>query len=390
MGFEMNSFVVNEVELNYSTDIDSGEPLRVRSMPRPYTVSFSSGLGVGARLAEEICNSKMPLLLIDEWIYINYFAKEDALKNIPTFILKAVEENKGIDTVLRLIDFFESNNASKASMLFAIGGGIIQDVAAFSAYMYKRGIPWTFVPTTLLAQGDSSVGGKTALNHKKTKNLLALFSAPRKIITDTGFLETLADSDWLSGGGEIVRLCITGGEASLQALESGIEGFLDKNLEVTTKLIRMALSVKRAVVEYDEFELDIRRSMNYGHSFGHALEVLTNYEIVHGIGVALGILVENEISFKRGVLKPESRDRIMRLINKIISEPVWYTFKNANMDGILELLKRDKKAEGPVLKVATLNQVGRIDFINLKLDEGGEKEVREAFLSVVKNLEAIR
>ncbi len=246
------------------------------------------------------------------------------------------------------------------------------------------------MPTTLLAQGDSSVGGKTALNHKQTKNLLALFSAPRKIITDTGFLATLPDEDWYSGAGEIFRLCITGGESALVELERLHPALLQHDLERTTDLIRIALIVKKAVVEHDEFELDIRRSMNYGHSFGHALEALANYRISHGVGVTIGILVENEISYLRGVLPAPERMRLLQLGNRLISAGSWNLFRDLRLDGILDLLKRDKKTEGAVLKLATLRCIGKIEFIDLPMDSQGEAEMRAAATSVIEALTALR
>jgi len=386
----MPNFLIHGTRLELGDDIDTSAPLQIQSVPRPYTVTFHSGAGSGARLASEILKHPAPLLLVDQWVFERYLRHEPGLDRVARFVVHATEDKKSIETVLEIVDFLNQQSASKTSMLFAVGGGIIQDLAAFSAYMYKRGIPWTLVPTTLLAQGDSSVGGKTALNHGQTKNLLALFSAPRRIITDTGFLLSLTESDWLSGGGEILRLCITGGERSLQELERSIDGFLNRDMEATTRLIRGALAVKKAVVEFDEFELDTRRSMNYGHSFGHALEALTDFKIAHGIGVTLGILVENEISYLRGVLTPEQRDRIMVLANRIISEPAWAIFRQVRLDGILNLLKRDKKAEGPVLKLATLAQVGRIDFIDLPLAADGESEVSAAYNGVVLALSALR
>lgn len=193
-----------------------------------------------------------------------------------------------------------------------------------------------------------------------------------------------------SQGGEVLRLCVTGGESSLIELERGMAAFVNRDLDVTTHLIRVSLAVKKAVVEFDEFELDIRRSMNYGHSFGHALEALTDFKISHGIGVALGILVENEISFKRSVLPLAQRNRIMALANQIISEHVFGIFRNASMDGIVELLKRDKKAEGPILKLATLTRIGQIDFVDLPLNDRGETEVRQAYLSVIQALLELR
>lgn len=386
----MGSFVINGVHLELIDSVDTNSVLQINSAPRPYSVAFNSAPGASKRLSLEISRHPSPLLLVDKWIYANYLSNELQLQSVPTFQVSAIEDNKSIATVLEIIDFLEKNRASKATMLFAVGGGIIQDLAAFSAYLFKRGIPWTFVPTTLLAQGDSSVGGKTALNHRQTKNLLGLFSAPRKIITDTEFLTTLKQQDWLSGVGEILRLCITGGETSLRQLENGIEACVNKDLSATTQLIRIALAVKKAVVEFDEFEIDIRRSMNYGHSFGHALEALTHFEISHGVGVTLGILVENEISYLRGFLPRDQRDRILHIANQLVSDHAWNVFKNTSMDGILDLLKRDKKTEGAVLKLATLTQIGQIDFLDLQLDHTGELEVRTSYESVLNELGNLR
>jgi 3-dehydroquinate synthase len=386
----MGNFIINGAQLEMIEKIDTDAALEIKSSPRHYSVTFKSGPGADVRLSQDINRHPSPLILADKWIFENYLHSDISIRSVPTFLVSAIEDKKSIETVLEIIDFLEKNGASKTSMLFAVGGGIIQDLGAFSAYLYKRGIPWTFVPTTLLAQGDSSVGGKTALNHRQTKNLLGLFSAPRKIITDTGFLTTLKQEDWLSGVGEILRLCITGGENSLRQLEQGIGACVQRDLAVTTQLIRVALSVKKSVVEFDEFEIDIRRSMNYGHSFGHALEALTHFQISHGIGVALGIMVENEISYLRGLLPKMQRDRILLIANQIVSDHVWEVFTNASMEGIIDLLKRDKKAEGPVLKLATLAQIGEIQFIDLQLDKSGEIEVRTAYKSVLDVVSKLR
>jgi 3-dehydroquinate synthase len=380
----MGTFQIQGVTLvAHESDRETAE-LRISSSPRPYTVTFQSGAGAGSRLAQDILRHAAPLLLVDKNLYALYMKDQAEIAHVPRFELDVNEGIKNIHSVLEIVDFLERNNASKSSMLFAVGGGIVQDLAAFASYMYKRGIPWTFVPTTLLAQGDSSVGGKTALNHKETKNLLALFSAPRRIITDTGFLSTLPDEDWYSGAGEIFRLCVTGGDRSLQELERLAPALLQHDLARTTDLIRTALTVKKAVVEHDEFELDIRRSMNYGHSFGHALEALANYRIAHGVGVTIGMLVENEISYLRGTLGLEERNRLLQLGSQLISTSSWGIFQSLSLNGILDLLKRDKKTEGAVLKLATLKRIGQIEFIDLRMDSQGEAEVKAAATSVIQ------
>ncbi len=358
----------------------------VKSIPRPYPVEFVAGGAPGERLTKDIKNQKAPLLLIDSRIKELYFAGISDIASIPTLEIVATEDAKEISTVLEIVDFLERNDATKSSMLYVVGGGILQDLGAFSGAMYKRGLPWTFVPTTLLAQGDSCVGGKTALNHKRTKNLLALFSAPRRVIIDTGFLKTLPKSDILSGAGEIFRLCITGGRDFLNVFSAELPAFLRDDPDATSRMIATSLSAKRAIVEFDEFELDIRRSMNYGHSFGHALEALSNYRIPHGVGVTIGILVENQIAHQRSMLSTDERDFLLGLGRQIIPSELLATFASTSLDGVLDLLKRDKKTEGAILKLATLERIGQMRFIDFALDASGEKELRQAVQTVLASI----
>jgi 3-dehydroquinate synthase len=365
-------------------DVDAG--FEVASSPRPYRVDFPGGGSPAMNLAREIAAERAPLLLVDSQIQALYLTGSPTIAAVPTFSVVAREDAKEISTVLEIVDFLEQNRATKTSMLFVVGGGIIQDLGAFSGAMYKRGLPWTFVPTTLLAQGDSCVGGKTALNHKNTKNLLALFSAPRRVIIDTGFLKTLSRRDLLSGVGEIFRLCITGGPQFLDEFSARLPAFLAGDASATRRLIATSLSAKKAVVEFDEFELDIRRSMNYGHSFGHALEALTDFLIPHGVGVTIGILVENEIAYRRGMLGCEERDRMLTLGRQIIPADCRKVFSVASLDGVLDLLRRDKKTEGTVLKLATLERIGQMRFIDFVLNSEGEAELQAAVTAVLAEI----
>ncbi len=373
-------FKVHNQEFLVDSNEDISSGLVIKSSPRPYKVTFASIKDVlGNRPASS-------LILADRKVYEIYI-KDAGLSDVPTFLVDAVEDAKGIGTALEIVDFLEKNSATKTSMLFVIGGGIVQDLGAFAGSMYKRGLPWTFIPTTLLAQGDSGVGGKTALNHKNTKNLLALFSAPRELVIDADLLGTLSKNDTLSGVGEIFRLCITGGNDFLKIFIDNLPAFLNGDRFATNRLIAASILVKKAIVEFDEFEFDIRRSMNYGHSFGHALEALSDYQIPHGIGVTIGILVENEIAYGRKMLSLEERNLLINLGKKIIPSDVLKIFANTSLDGILKLFKRDKKTEGSILKLATLESVGDMRFINFVIDESGEKEVRKAVTEVLKCLQ---
>src|SRR5438552_4188923 len=267
----MAHFRIQETDFDAPLKVGSGG-FMIKSSPRPYNVEFLSREPLAAAIDKKIAGCGHPLVLADKRVIDLHLKRAPSLSRTPILPLEAAEEVKTMDGVMRLIEFLQREKATRSSMLFVIGGGIIQDVGAFGAAMYKRGIPWTYVPTTLLAQGDSGVGGKTGLNYQQTKNLLALFSAPRELLIHTGFLATLSQEDLLSGLGETFRLCVTGGPEFIGYLEQRIDRAVKNDSIVLTELIEASLSVKRAVVEYDEFEIDIRRSMNLGHSVGHAFE----------------------------------------------------------------------------------------------------------------------
>ena len=375
-------FKIQNVEfINWAEGMGE-ESIFVQSSPRQYSVDFISNSNGFSWLNDRIKSQVKPLILADKYVF-DAFLPGLNLKGIPTYKFEAIEENKDIQTVLSVCDFLNENQANRGSMLFVIGGGIVQDIGAFAAAMLKRGIPWTYVPTTLLSQGDSCLGGKTAVNHNKTKNLLGIFSAPRKVLIDSAFCKTLDFKDRMSGGGEIFRLLITGGKSSFELLERYVDQFIDGSIDATQKLVAASLQVKKRIVENDEFELDIRRSMNYGHSIGHAIEALSNYQIPHGVGVAIGILVENRIAVNRGMLSRDEEKRMYAVGKKIVPSNTWQIFSRLDISKILPFLASDKKVEGVILKLATLNSIGEMVFVDLSLNEKGLVEVEKAFNEVI-------
>lgn len=367
----------------FTTNIDPDTVgFDVKSIPRQYTVNFANTGNNFAWLGEEIAKQKHPIILVDKKVKAQLLSHLN-LDQYPCYEIEAVEANKGIDTVLKVCDWLLTVKANRGSMMYVIGGGIVQDVGAFSGYMYKRGIPWTFVPTTLLSQADSCLGGKTAVNHGSAKNVLGLFSAPRKVIIDADFISTLTQDDRISGAGEIFRLLVTGGPAAFDYMKQYVDAFIAGSVEATKNLTIGSLSVKQAIVEFDEFETDIRRSMNYGHSIGHAIEAHTNYAIPHGVGVAIGILVENRIAMNRGMLSAEQEADIYNVGRKLIPQQLWDTFSKIEAKYLLPYLTNDKKAEGTNLKLATLESLGNMKFVDLPLNEDGIEEVRTAIEQVV-------
>ncbi len=382
MNIQKDFFKIQNVGfVNWAEGMGRGS-ISVKSTPRQYSVDFISSANGFSWLNDRIKSHVKPLILADQYVF-DTFLSELNIEGIPIYKFEAIEENKDIQTVLRVCDFLNENKANRGSMLFVIGGGIVQDIGAFAAAMLKRGIPWTYVPTTLLSQGDSCLGGKTAVNHNKTKNLLGLFSAPRKVLIDSAFCKTLDFKDRMSGGGEIFRLLITGGEGSFEFLEQHVDQFIEGSTDATQKLVSASLQIKKSIVENDEFELDIRRSMNYGHSIGHAIEALSSFQIPHGVGVAIGILVENRIAVNRSMLSRVEERRMYIVGKKIVPSDAWQIFSRLDISKILPFLASDKKVEGAILKLATLKSIGEMVFVNLPLDEKGLVEVENAFNEVV-------
>jgi 3-dehydroquinate synthase len=234
-----------------------------------------------------------------------------------------------------------------------------------------------------LAQADSCIGAKSGLNFQGAKNLVGVFSAPRHIVIHTGFLGSLPSDDLVSGLGEVFRLSIIGGLSFLDAFERLTPAAIAGDHLVLDQLIRMALSVKRAVVEVDEFELDLRRSMNFGHSIGHALEAITGHTIPHGTAVAVGVLVEADISNQRGMLPDGERERLLRAGSPLIPDRVRSVLAEVSLDQILDVLFRDKKVEGGNLKLIVPESIGQIRFVDFPLEPASVPLLEEALHRVL-------
>ena len=302
----------------------------------------------------------------------NYFDEYDVLlvdKNVAklyninhnkVFIVHANEKSKSINTVLKICNYLSQINFDKAYTLHVIGGGIVQDLGAFTSKIYKRGINWIYYPTTLLSQCDSCIGGKTALNFNKLKNQLALFSAPSKVIIDINFLETLSKRDILSGYGEIIKLFLIGGNYFLNQLE-------DLSIK---RLIFNSLMIKKAIVEHDEFESNLRKSLNLGHSFGHVIESMTNFKISHGESVLLGTEIINKLY---------GRDKnISRILEKYTSLK---KINSLDLDLLLKQLKTDKKVKNGIITFVVTLTPGNTVFIDKKIDDKLKSKLDEIFVN---------
>ena len=374
---------------NIDLKVDS---ISVDSSPRPYEVLFKDS--VFSFIREGMDNKEFSyVFFIDENIASLYKDEIMFMKNYPYKSFHAIEELKNVDAAFDLCDLLLESNANRKTILYVIGGGVMQDIGAYAAATFKRGIPWVYVPTTLLGQSDSCVGGKTGLNYKHTKNLIALFSAPRQVLIDPKFISTLNPVDIFSGHGEILRLVLTGGKdvfdiykGLISKLKSDGEDFLKPNLETIMELTKLSLLVKKSVVENDEFEINIRKSMNYGHSIGHAIEVLSEHGIPHGQAVAIGILVENLIAKKYLNLSDDIIEEVEKIAKEIISKESLVSLKSISDKSIIEVMRRDKKVEGDILKLATISDYGDMKFIDFPLNDDSEILVNNLINDIIKKL----
>jgi 3-dehydroquinate synthase len=319
------------------------KPLHIRSNIRDYSVYFEQDFAFLQRF------SQIPdkVVIVDGVVHDLYpslvndnFTAEEILR------LEAVERNKDFSQVSEIYEFLIRRQAKKNLTIISIGGGITQDVTGFIASTLYRGVPWLFVPTTLLAQTDSCIGSKTSLNFKTYKNLIGTFYPPHAVYINPAFLTTLSREDFSSGFGESVKLQIMKEEypKDIDALERTLSR--DRaDLEGMLTLIRDCLEVKIGYMQEDEFDQGKRNLLNYGHTVGHAVEASSDYAVPHGTAVVIGMIFANIISLHRGLLGQNEFDRIASRL-MLPSIPVRLSGEYFGREPLISGLRSDKKRIG--------------------------------------------
>ena len=381
-----NKFEIEKKELRLDTSILESDYFEVKSSPYNYQVVFETKKNLKKRLENyQNMNGDKHFLFVDS--IVNRLYKD---KNWNTSIIhpfNAKEKNKTVESAFKIVDFLQRENYTKKETLITIGGGITQDVSAFARAVYKRGIDWAFVPTTLLAMSDSCIGSKSAINYKGTKNLIGLFSAPKDSIICEEFLNTLDIRDVFSGYGEILKLSIVGGVSSLNHFNNLVSKQKQNPLKNIGKLIRLSLLVKKTVIEADEFEFDIRRALNYGHTIGHAIEPLVKYKIPHGVAVSIGMIAENMLANQQGVLSKEECDLLNNSIIKFIDSESLGLLNRIPIDLIIENMKKDKKAQSNKIFIAVPFKIGHFDMLQIDIDSNFSKKLKNILDKIsTKNL----
>ncbi|PYQ29942.1 MAG: 3-dehydroquinate synthase [Acidobacteria bacterium] len=267
------------------------------------------------------------------------------------------EANKTLDTAAKIVTLLLECGAKRDSMAVVVGGGMIGDTAGFAASIFLRGIDLVHVPTTLLAQVDSSIGGKLAVNHPKGKNLIGSFFPPRAVVSDTAVLDTLPPRERLSGMYEALKGGVIGDESLFSMFESDAIDLPPERrpAEVMDEMVRKAIRVKAEIVSADEKEADLRRLLNYGHTIAHGIEAALHYEgLTHGEAVAWGMIGANAIAVRRGLLPKDIASRIERAILKHEPSPLPPLDKNE----VLAATEHDKKNTGDARVMVFPRRVG--------------------------------
>jgi len=267
------------------------------------------------------------------------------------------ERSKNLHTVENIYTYLIAQRADRNSALIALGGGVTGDVVGFVAASYLRGVPYIQIPTTLLSQVDSSVGGKTGVNHCLGKNLIGAFYQPCLVCVDTDSLSTLPAREFQSGLYEVLKYGIIYDEVFFDYLGDNLKKIHERDPGVLETVISRCCEIKAEVTSIDEKEADLRRILNYGHTFGHALEVATRYEgFKHGEAVAYGMIAAAHLSCQDGHIDSETMERIDRAVLTIGPLP---PIVDVPFERLLDAMKRDKKREDDQIVFVLLQKIGK-------------------------------
>jgi len=319
--------------------------MEIKSTIHNYTYEFDSIDNLNVELGD--------YLIIDDNLHVPSIEKtvtnNSKHPHNPIYYVKANEYSKEYSNITPIIDDIIKSGFRKNNKIIAIGGGVVQDIAGFISSILYRGVKWVFYPTTLLSQGDSCIGGKTSINFKELKNQLGNFYPPNKIVIDTNFLKTLPKIQIDSGIGEMSHYFFIDG------LES-FNFYKNYNLSFDLKdLIKKSLSIKKTMVELDEFDNGPRKVFNYGHTFGHSIESVTNYNVPHGIAVSYGMDIANYFSLKKGYITLKEYDEMKNVLNKVILNN---KLPKIDINMMVKSLSKDKKNIGENIGLILTKGVG--------------------------------
>ena len=361
--------------------------LNVRTTSENYPIIIGSNIikNLGLYLNKNSIFFNQCLLVIDKKVPSKMISKISIAlkrKKISKYLFNANEKNKNLNNVNKILQILLRKNFSRLDCVITIGGGITGDVGGFAASLYKRGLRFINIPTTLLSQVDASVGGKTGINTKEGKNLLGSFYQPKMVISDTEFLRSLPKREIICGYGEILKHSLISNKNFFKYLDTYSSNIFKLKNPYIEKAIFESCKIKKIIVEKDEKEKGIRKVLNFGHTFAHAYEATLGYskKLNHGEAVILGIITALKLSYSIKLIKYGEYKKIQKHIIKMkLPHDIKNYFSLKNLGTILTFMVRDKKNISEKINLILLKRIGStpidIEYGNLKIRKFLKKEL---------------
>ncbi|MGE4241675.1 3-dehydroquinate synthase [Ramlibacter sp.] len=328
---------------------------------RSYSIQIGSGLLGSPDIFAGLPKAGAALIVTNTTVKPLYAQRlRDAIgaryAKVHEVVLPDGEAHKNWETLNAIFDALLANACDRKTVIFALGGGVVGDMAGFAAASYMRGVPFVQVPTTLLAQVDSSVGGKTAINHPLGKNMIGAFYQPLQVVCDLDTLHTLPPREFSAGLAEVIKYGPIADMAFLDWIEANVEALMRRDTAALAHAVRRSCEIKAHVVGQDEREAGLRAILNFGHTFGHAIEAGLGYgEWLHGEAVGCGMVMSIELSQRLGTVDRAFATRLTRLIERAglpVRGPA------LGPDRYIELMRVDKKAEAGEIKFVVIDAPG--------------------------------
>ena len=347
------------MQLAMNTSSQPIEKLSINLGERSYPILIGEGLLSNTELLAQHIQSRNLMIVTNEVVAPLYLHQLKAAlpdKQLHQIILPDGEHTKSMATFNHVLDALVTARLNRDAGIIALGGGVIGDMAGFAAACYQRGVDYYQIPTTLLSQVDSSVGGKTAVNHPGGKNLIGAFHQPRCVIADTQVLNTLPDRELRAGFAEVIKYGLIRDLDFFNWLEQNAQRVLAKDTQALTYAIKRCCEIKAEVVGIDERENGLRAILNFGHTFGHAIENAMGYgEWLHGEAVAAGMVLASEMSKRLGYV---SSDELHRIVDLIKASGLPLEAPRIGVDKARELMSMDKKVHAGQLRLVLLQSLG--------------------------------
>lgn len=338
--------------------------------------------------AETFAGKDKKACIITDSVVVSYYAEEvkaileGLFDRVEIFVLPAGEEHKNLDEVKKAYAFLIEQKFNRKDVLFALGGGVVGDMTGYIAATYLRGVDFIQLPTTLLAQNDSSIGGKTGVDFDGYKNMVGAFKMPRLVYMNLKTLETLDNRQYFAGFAEVMKHGIIRDAKFYSWLIENMYEICEKDMDVLEEMVYRSCSIKKAVVEADPLEKGERALLNFGHTIGHAIEKAKNFELLHGECVALGCVAAAYISWKKDML---DMDTYYEIRDMFVPFYLPITIDDIDAKEVLALTKSDKKAENGFVKFALLKKLGKAVIDTTVTDEEILAAIGEIYFNEEEN-----